>query len=238
MPPTLLTDPARFDGHELTVDGDAYRHLFRSLRLAAGDRVRVADGAGRARWAAVARVDRSAGILSLGEPAPANEPAVRVELLVPTLRPERAAWLVEKITEVGVFAVRFLHMERAPRTFGSGSLERLRRVAVAAVEQCHRARVPEITGVHEWGELERLAAASPARAVLDPEAPIGALPAGSAESTESVALLVGPEGGLTPAERERAAALGFRPVGLGPRVLRIETAAVVGAALLLVPPGV
>ncbi|HEX5760252.1 MAG TPA: RsmE family RNA methyltransferase [Thermoanaerobaculia bacterium] len=226
---TLLVPPDLFDGAEVRVEGDPYRHLFRARRLAAGERLRVVDGRGRARWAEVARVERSGAALALGEPAPANEPAFRLELLVAVFRPERAAWLVEKATEVGVGAVRFLHTERAPRTFGAGTLERLRRVAAAAVEQCGRSRLPEVSGVHDWGELARLADPLPDRRLLDPAAAVEWRgPAGAAG-----ALLVGPEGGWTEAEVAAARVLGFAATGLGPRTLRAETAAVVAASRLL-----
>ena len=101
----------------------------------------------------MARVDRTSATVALGEPAPAHEPALHLELLVPTCRPERASWLIEKATEVGVAGIRFLNMARAPRDIGSGIFDRLRRVAVSAVEQCHRSRLPEITGPHEWRDL-------------------------------------------------------------------------------------
>ena len=142
MTATLLVDPARWEGDDLEVAGEAYRHLFRARRLAAGERLRVVDGGGRARWGEVAAVERTRARVRLGAPAAAHEPDLRLELLVPTLRPERAAWLVEKATEVGAAAVHFLHLERAPRSFGPGTLARLRRVAAAAVEQCGRARCP------------------------------------------------------------------------------------------------
>jgi 16S rRNA (uracil1498-N3)-methyltransferase len=223
---TLLVDPGRFEGEEVMVDGDAFRHLFRVRRLEVGERLRVVDGRGRARWGEVGRVERTRAWVRLGEGAPSNEPATRVDLLVPTLRPERAAWLVEKATEVGVAAVRFLHMERAPRTFGDGTLERLRRVAAGAVEQCGRARCPEISGVHGWEEIGTLAGGLPARVVLD-VAQGSSLPAAAGEG---IALLVGPEGGFSEDERRALMEGGWTAAGLGPRVLRAETAAVVGAA--------
>lgn len=238
---TLLASPESFDLAELRVEGDAYRHLFRARRAERGERLRVVDGAGRARWGEILRVDRTAALLALGEPAPANEPDRRVELLLPTMRPEPAAWVVEKATELGVSAVRFLHTARAPRTFGGGTVERLRRVAAAAVEQCHRARCPEVTGTHEWQELAGLAAGLGDRRVLDTAA--GSEPGFEADAGEQgepatpAALLIGPEGGWSPEERAELAAAGWRAVGLGPRVLRAETAAVVGAALLLLPRG-
>jgi 16S rRNA (uracil1498-N3)-methyltransferase len=240
---TLLADPAAFDGADLRVEGEPYKHLFRARRLAVGDRIRVVDGAGRARWSTVAGIDRTEAVLTLGEPAPANEPEIRLALLVPTLRPERTSWLVEKATEVGVTAIHFLHMERAPRDFGAGTLARLRRVAAAAVEQCHRSRLPEITGPHEWEELAALTAGMERRRVLDTEgdphpltpSPTRTPPARERgnDSSASAALLIGPEGGWSARERRELRAAGWQAVGLGARVLRAETAAVVGAAAVL-----
>ncbi len=224
---TLVTE--ELDSGEVTVEGEAYRHLFRARRVPVGADVRVVDGQGHARWGKVARVDRSSARVALGEPAPTHEPSFRLELLVPTFRPERASWLVEKATEVGVSAIRFLNSERAPRTFGDGTIERMRRVAVAAVEQCHRSLVPEITGPDAWEEIGRLAVGAEGRWFLDPQGALGGWgPAGA-----SGALLIGPEGGWAPEEREQVLAEGWRPVGLGPRILRIESAALVGAAMLL-----
>lgn len=230
--PTLLTDPDLFDAADLRVDGEPYKHLFRARRLAVGDRLRVVDGQGRARWAEVARVDRSAASLALGEAAPVNEPSFHLDLLVPTIRPERASWMVEKATEIGVRALRFLHTERAPRHFGDGTLDRLRRVAAAALEQCHGARLPEITGPHEWRELAALTRNVEARWVLDTETGPGD-DGGWGDARTTGALLIGPEGGWTQEERDELRAAGWRAVGLGPRVLRAETAAVVGAAAVL-----
>jgi 16S rRNA (uracil1498-N3)-methyltransferase len=230
MTVTLLVDPAGWDGAQVEVAGDAYRHLFRARRLAAGERLRVVDGRGRARWGTVAAVERDRAIVALGESAESREPAVEVELLVATLRPERASWLVEKATEVGVAGVRFLHTERAPRTFGAGAMERLRRVAAAAVEQCGRARCPEVTGVHEWKELAALTAGIEHRLVLDTAAGNVEGQRPSSETAATIAVLVGPEGGFSDAERQELVEAGWSPVGLGSRILRTETAAVVGAA--------
>lgn len=224
---TLVTE--ELDSGEVTVEGEAYRHLFRARRVPVGADVRVVDGRGHARWGKVARVDRSSARVALGEPAPTHEPSFRLELLVPTFRPERASWLVEKATEVGVSAIRFLNSERAPRTFGDGTIERMRRVAVAAVEQCHRSLVPEITGPDPWEEIGRLSIGAEGRWFLDPQGALG----GWGPLGGSGALLVGPEGGWAPEEREQVLSEGWRPVGLGPRILRIESAGLVGAAMLL-----
>lgn len=235
---TLVVEPGRLaDDAELAVAGDAYRHLFRARRVAAGERLRLVDGAGRARWGTVARVGRAAAHVILEGPAPANEPRLAVDLLVATPRPERAAWLVEKATEVGVAAVRFLQTERAPRSLGEGAVARLRRVAAAAVEQCHRACCPEVTGPHPFAAILHgggLADRAGCRWWLAPGAATSLAGATlCAGDHPAAALLVGPEGGWAVAEAAALGAGGWRQASLGPRVLRIETAAVVGAALLL-----
>jgi 16S rRNA (uracil1498-N3)-methyltransferase len=225
---TLLVDPGRFQGDQTIVEDDAYRHLFRARRAAVGDRLRVVDGEGWARWGEVAGVERRRAVVTLGADAPANEPPYRLTLVVAALRPERASWLVEKATEIGVAAVRFLASERTPRQYGEAQVERWRRVASAAVEQCHRSRRPAVSGVHGWGELPELVADARERWFLDFQG--GDL--GAPHALAGV-VLVGPEGGWSDAERAELERLGVASVALGPRVLRVETAAVVAAARLL-----
>lgn len=237
---SLLVDPAVFGLPEVKVEGDSYRHLFRARRVEAGETLRVIDGRGQARWGKVARVDRTSATVTLGDPAPAAEPAFRLELLVPTCRLERASWLVEKSTELGVYGIHFLNTVRAPRELGEGSLDRLRRVAAAALEQCHGSRLPEITGPHPWRDVARLVdhltgAAGPRRWFLDTEAAAAADTGWGEVEGDAGALLVGPEGGWDTGERRDLLTAGWRPVHLGDRVLRLETAALVGAAMLLLP---
>jgi 16S rRNA (uracil1498-N3)-methyltransferase len=227
---TCLTTPEELAGDEIEIAGAAYRHLFRARRLAAAERLRVVDGRGAARWGEIAVVGRHAARVILGEPAPSNEPRYRLELLVAALRGERASWLVEKATEVGVFAVRFVATERTPRRYGAAQIERLRRVAAAAVVQCHRSRTPEVTGVDPWERMAGMLAPAEDRFVLDVEAvEDAAWPCGEV----SGAVLVGPEGGWSEDERRRLTELGCVRIGLGERTLRTETAAVAAAVRLL-----
>jgi 16S rRNA (uracil1498-N3)-methyltransferase len=179
-------------------------------------------------------VDRRRGTLLLAEPAPSHEASTSVHLLVPLPRKERAAWLVEKVTELGASTIRFLQSSRAPRRLEPGTLERLRRVAASALEQSHRSRLPEITGAHPWEEIPQLLSGCAQRWFLDTEAGTAGIEIeGSHE--RSVALLVGPEGGWSDEERARLRELGGRALFLGKRTLRIETAATLAVGLLLLP---
>lgn len=225
--PTLLVTPAELEGGRVVVRGGAYRHLFRARRLAAGDTLRLVDGEGRAVEARVERVTgRAAELAVLGE-APSNEPAHRLEVWTAMPRPQRASWLVEKATELGAVAVRWIECERGERRGAAAGRARLERVARAAVEQCGRARVPEISGPHAWvdvlegiGESRTwLLEPGPSRPPLDP-------------GDERSMLIVGPEGGFTPREISELDDLGVGRLGLGKRILRVETAAVAGIALI------
>jgi 16S rRNA (uracil1498-N3)-methyltransferase len=227
--PNLLVGAAELSGAEVVVEGEPYRHLFRARRLDRAARLRLVDGAGRARWAEVIAIDRQRAVLRLLDAAPAHDPARRIELLVAMPRPERAAWLVEKATELGVAAVRFLASERSVRDVDGRGLERLRRVAASALEQCGGARLPDLSGPHELAALPGMLPAGTALWLLDPGA--GAPLPGAGEG--AAAVLVGPEGGWSSAEADALAAAGARRVTLGERILRVETAAVAAAVRLL-----
>lgn len=229
----LATSEALAAGGDLKIEGDRYRHLFRARRTEVGERLRVVDGLAAACWGEVVQVGRSEARVRLEGPAPTNEPVFQLTLGVPTCRPERAAWLVEKATELGVVRIAFVHSERAPRELGHGTFDRLRRVAGAAVEQCHRTRVPEISGPHSWKDLAVLLEGAANRWVLDTVPASADGEPWADRNGGGGALLVGPEGGWTEGERAALRQAGCRPVHLGDRVLRLETAAIAGAAIVL-----
>lgn len=228
---TTLHLPLFFSDSSALVEGDAHHHLFKVKRLQAGERLRLVDGEGHARWAEIVGIDKRAARLALGEAAPANEPERQVTICVAAAKPERLAWLVEKATEIGVTAIRFVPTDREARSMESSQLARLRRIAISAVEQSGRSLVPHLA--IEEGLRAAIAGARPAEtrlAVLDAGGvPAGPLLAGAARC----ALFVGPEGGWSAGERELFRTAGVAAAALGPTVLRVETAAVVAAGLAL-----
>jgi len=234
---THVVTPIEFDDTEIEIGGPAYQHLFRARRLRVGEELRVVDGEGRARRGVVARVDRARGVVALGSSVPSGEPSLAVELAVAPPKLERAAWLVEKATELGVTAVRFVVTARSARderSFGAAQLVRLRRVAIAAVEQCDRAVVPEITGPEPVARAVERAAAAGAPVVAFDAGGAPAVPALAAfAESERLLVCVGPEGGWSPEERTTFEGAGVPRLTLGGRVLRVETAAVVGCGLAL-----
>jgi len=237
---THIVSPIEFDGREIELTGSAFHHLFRVKRLRVGEEMRVVDGEGRARRGVVARVDRARGVVALGSAEPSLEAKIHLELWVAPPKPDRAAWLVEKATELGARAVRFVATARAARderAFGAAQLLRLHRVATAAVEQCGRSVVPEVSGLHGLDEVfQRVARQGALLLVLDGEG--GSPPPALArlEIGEALAVLVGPEGGWSDEERQGFQESGIELWALGERVLRVETAALAACALALAQP--
>lgn len=208
------------------VTGDLAHHLGRVLRVAPGTRLRLGDGRGGRAEATVLAVDGRAVTLEVGG-AVHTEP-VRPRLLLAFVCPRlpRADWLFEHGTEVGVAAFQPLTSERS-RPQGL-RVDRWQKIVSAAAGQCDRDWLPDVLPVRALPAF--LAGALPLRRLLadrDGERP------GAGSGSADAVLLVGPEGGFSAAERESARSAGFAPVRFGPHTLRTETAALVGAAVLL-----
>ena len=230
---------------ELVALQDAtFQHLVRARRLPSGAQLHLVDGrGGRARGRLEVLGRRSAQIVDLHLLAREEEPApLTVWVAQPKL--ERASWVVEKLTELAVREIVFWHADRSQHSYPPGRIERLRRVAVAALEQSGGACLPRLAFDRGAEDLEErlqpgVGSASRRTAIaLDKvEDQVGPRPVPAeirgALRSGPVHLLVGPEGGWSDAERSLFRERGWPSWCVGPRFLRVETAAVVGAGVLL-----
>lgn len=223
-------------GQSLELPAGAARHV-QVLRLQPGAHITLFNGAGGEFEAVVERMGRNDVAARVESHQPVEREAAR-ELHLAAAMPanERMDWLVEKATELGVASIQPLVAERSVLRL-SGDRARKKQahwqaIAVAACEQCGRNRVPP---VHEVAELRAWlphgAVASTKRLLLSLRPDAQGLREAAAGSDAAV-FLTGPEGGWSQAEEEAALAAGFRPVTLGARVLRAETAALAALAAL------
>jgi 16S rRNA (uracil1498-N3)-methyltransferase len=229
-------------GAELALPAGAARHV-QVLRMQPGDRLTLFDGTGGEWQAAVTRMGRGEVRVRLEEHTAIEREAARaVHLAVGLIAVDRMDWLVEKATELGAASLRPLLTEHTSLRLAGERAEKKRAhwraVAVASCEQNGRNRLLEVRqqlSFHEHvrqpisaGEVRWLLsldrAATPLSQALAALAP-----------SQTVALLSGPEGGLSAAEETAAQAAGYRPVGLGRRVLRAETAPLAALAVLTLP---
>ncbi len=223
-------------GQDLSLDAAAARHV-QVRRLQPGDAVVLFDGRGGEWGAEVAAMRRDGVDLRIGAHVPVDrELPWRVTLAVGMPANERMDWLVEKSAELGAAGIRPLECERSVLRLSGERAERRRvhwqAIAVSAAEQSGRTVVPVVAPVTALVQVLAETPASDGRALrwlLSPGAPPPARP--SAQIHELL-LLSGPEGGLSAGEESAAKAAGFEPVGLGPRVLRAETAPLAALAWL------
>lgn len=224
-------------GAVLDLPPGAARHV-QVLRLQPGAPVILFDGRGGEWRAVVQQMGRSDVQVRLESHDPVEREARRsVHLAVGLPANERMDWLVEKATELGAASIQPLLAQRSVvRLSGERAARKQAHwhgVAVAACEQCGRNRVPVVHPPLEFAAWLQALTIAPARGggrwvlSLDADAE-RALP--TQDPAEPVTLLSGPEGGLSPAEETAARAAGFRPLSLGERVLRAETAPLVALA--------
>ena len=222
-------------GGKLRISGEDAAHIARSLRMVAGDTLTVCDGAGMEYACTIADMggDWVELIPGAGKPS-AREPSLRVTLFQGLPKGDKLDWIVQKAVELGVDSVAPVLCERSvarPDSAGAAKrIARLNRVAAEAAGQCERGRLSAVTPLLTFSQaLARLAGFAHVAVCYEgggtPLAQV--LPAGARE----LALFIGPEGGISPAELKALAP--YPRVTLGPRILRCETAPVVALALAM-----
>jgi 16S rRNA (uracil1498-N3)-methyltransferase len=219
-------------------------HLARVLRARSGDELILFNGDGREFNGAIETVRGSRVSASVGEGRPVDrESPLAITLVQCVPRGDRMDFIVQKATELGVARIVPVLSQRSVVRLDKSQAEskavHWRAVAVSACEQCGRNRLPAIEAAQPL--LNYLGESSPGtgpRLVLEPEsAPqMGALapgPGGAADAAiTSAEIAIGPEGGFASEELEAFRVAGFSQVGLGPRVLRAETAAIAAVVWL------
>jgi 16S rRNA (uracil1498-N3)-methyltransferase len=218
---------------ELALGASAAAHVGRVLRLAVGAELTVFDGRGGEYPATIVESRGAVLRVRLGDHRPLErESPLEITLAQGLARGERMDWAVQKATELGVAVLAPLVTERSVVKLdvrqAAKRREHWRGVAIAACEQCGRNRLPDVRAPARFDEWLRTAG-SGVRLLLDPTASSGLRAIGK---PPALTLLVGPEGGLSPAERTLAIEAGFLPVRMGPRVLRTETAAIAAISAL------
>jgi 16S rRNA (uracil1498-N3)-methyltransferase len=234
--PLFLAEPGQLRHDLIVLSGAEGRHAATVRRLRPGERADVADGDGQVAECVV-RAARP-GSLELSVVArrtvPCPDPLITVVQAIP--KGDRGELAVETMTEVGVDVVVPWAAERCVARWqaerGARSLVRWRGGAREAAKQARRARIPEITGLASTDEVVARVITAALAVLLEPGADrgIGRLPLpGSGE----IIVIVGPEGGISPAEITALIEAGALACRLGPSVLRTSSAGAVAAAVLL-----
>ncbi len=232
--------PSDLKGDRVRLSPEQSHQVHHVLRLRPGDAIVVLDGAGAEYDVTLTTVgSRETTGRVTNQRQAAGEPTVEVTLFQSVLAREKFEWVLQKGAEVGVARfvpvlterslVRVRQIEESKRT-------RWRRILTEAAEQSHRGRIPEIEEIVAWKDAvsqlrgfdrSLIAATSGTSRTIKESLEPGDKP------LESIAVLIGPEGGFTDDEVKQACENGALAISLGPRILRTETAAVVVPALVL-----
>jgi 16S rRNA (uracil1498-N3)-methyltransferase len=223
----------------VVLEGPEAHHLATVCRLRQGDAACLFNGDGRQYPAVVRHVERRRVTLEVqAVESPVREHGFRLEVACPLPKGDRATFLVEKLTELGVTAFTPLRTARSVVHPRDVKLDRLQRQVIEASKQCGRNVLMRVEPLTEWesfcrgqvpgrcpvpGAFPRGPGGLPARKVL--AHPGGARGGADNATRADVVVAVGPEGGFTEEEVTLGRAAGWEVLDLGPRILRVETAA-------------
>jgi len=223
--PRLFVDHLLSTDATLALEGAPANYLVNVLRLGPGARVKLFDDRSGEWLAEIVEAGKKRVALAVTRHLREREPVPDLWLLFAPIKRGRIDWLVEKATELGI--ARLVPVLTRRTIVERLNLDRLRAHIVEAAEQCERTALAELA---EPQKLAALLAAWPAERLLYFADEAGGEP--FTPGAGASAILIGPEGGFTDEERSAIRALPqARPISLGPRILRADTAALAAVAL-------
>lgn len=235
--------PANIQAGQVVFPEAVSRQMVQVLRLKDGTSVTVLDGEGMEYQVKLSVLDPhccEGQVESQGECG--NEPRTQITLYLCLTQREKFEWILQKCTEVGV--CRFVPVISSRSLVQdtreiANKYDRWRRILQEAAEQSHRGRVPELADPVNFSAAVKEAAGSNTCCLIpwEEEESLSLKQALTQKPVENLSILIGPEGGFSKEEVDRAQESGFLSVTLGKRILRMETAAVVACALALYERG-
>lgn len=247
--------PQELQKGEFVITGDDARHIVKVMRMKPDDKIYVSDGQSKSGIAVISETAADTVQVELVELLErSREPAWSVTIAQSLPKGDKMELIIQKGTEIGACAFTPFQSERMIVQYDARKeakrLERWGKIAKEAAEQCHRDRIPVIEGVRSWNELLQLIGSFDLALFCYEEegreheglglraAVQHWLTAGVRQGDKpSILLIAGPEGGFTEREAAEAEQAGAKLVGLGRRILRAETAGIVGLTCLMYESG-
>lgn len=219
------------------MDEDA-RHAAQVLRMKRDDEFYAVDAAGRRFRAEMREVSKNECTALLYDELPDNEAGVRVTVYQGLPKADKLEWIVQKLTELGASQLVPVKMERCvvklDEKDGRKKCERLQKIAREAAKQCKRGGCLEVAPPQTWKQLQNALQYDHDLILVPWEDASGyGMKAACADFPDAkrIAVVIGPEGGMSEAEVRALEEIGAKQITLGPRILRTETAAITACAL-------
>jgi 16S rRNA (uracil1498-N3)-methyltransferase len=209
------------------------------LRVKSGDSIELIDGSGRI-WrgdvAVISLAPLTVTIDGLAELAPTDITAVRLTLIQSLCKAEKLEWILEKTTELGIAEIRLLAADRSvlkvPEQKAQAKVDRWTKIIAAAAKQSRRSTLPVLHAPADCQTICESLEADLKLVLSEDEKRLSLRNVLQRSTGRSAAFWVGPEGGWSPEEQQIFRTYKLEQVTLGGNILRTETAAIVGTALL------
>ena len=224
------------DENEMILTGENARHIGRSLRMKTGDSLTLCCDGTDYECVISAFTDSEVCCKVVSSHRSENEPATQLTLFQAMPKNDKAELIVQKAVELGVHEVCFVMTQRCvsrpdEKSFAK-RLERLNKISLEAAKQCGRGMIPKVSGILSFTEVTgRLTGFD--KAIMCYEKGGIPLSATGLARGQSVALFIGSEGGIEQAEADAYVSAGGVLTGLGPRILRCETAPIAAMSIIM-----
>lgn len=211
--------------------GNAHTHAAYALRIRVGDCITVFDGMGYEYSCKVKEIKKDKTFLEiLNVTKDAGESNISVTLYLSVIKQDKFELATQKATELGVKKIVPVYSALSQRNVNL-NYDRLNKIVISACEQCGRSRLPVVEQVVDFNEL--LNRAQNTNMIFPWEREIdGTLQAVLDKNKFDISVFIGPEGGITEDEKNKLTTVGAKPVTLGARILRAETAAIAALSVI------
>lgn len=241
MPHRFFVDPGQICGNLISITGPDVQHIGQVLRLKQGDEILIADGTGLEYYGNITSLDKREVKVSVYKTEQAkSEPPIQVTLLQGIAKGDKMDFIIQKCTELGIRRIIPVVTKRTvvqlTQEKAKKRQERWQRIAEEAAKQSQRGLIPEVKEVTPLEEALKDLGDQPLLIPWEEEkvqTMKEVLQANKENNNSSLALLIGPEGGLDPEEVALAKTYQGIPVTLGPRILRTETAGMAALTMIL-----
>lgn len=241
--PKFFIEKNQIDGEYITVVGEDAHHISRSLRMAVGEKITVSDNE-KYEYDCVLE-DFSGGCVKAkitDKYISKAEPEIRVHLFQALPKGEKLDFIIQKAVECGVYDITTFESERCiVKVKGdseSRKTDRRNKIALEAAKQCGRAIIPKVNPTLTFDEMLEKASESDAALFCyegDGTKPLGLVleELRNSKDIKDISIIIGSEGGFAPCEVDRAVARSCHKIGLGKRILRTETAAIMALSCIV-----
>ncbi len=216
------------NNHEALISGTDYKHIVKVLRLKTGDEITLFDINSTEYYGKIKEIGKRDIIVAIERSRQVNtESPIDITLLQGLPKGDKMDYIIEKATELGVTRVVPVITERS-QVRERGRMKRWERIALEASKQCGRTKPTIIENTLDFDEAIKLYSKNELSVILHVEYEVSAKSyiKNSLQAPQNIVLFVGPEGGFTDNEVLLGNKMGFISLGLGPRVLRTETASI------------